>query len=87
MINKIKMINSGHKSIPYIDNEFLQTSHTTKNLIPLFKKLGYDITKRNPDLFFTNFCLGYRRDREVKMTKEVMMNDALSFKELCAWGE
>ena len=81
-INKIKMINSGHKSMPYIDDEFLQTSHTTKNLIPLFEKLGYDITQRNSDLFFTNFCLGYRRDRDVKTTKELMMKDAPLFKEL-----
>ena len=82
-IDKIKKINAGYKNIPYIDDEFLQTSNTTKNLIPLFKKLGYDITKRNNELFFTNFCLGYRRDKEVKMTKELMMSDAPFFKELC----
>ena len=82
-IDKIRKINLGYKNIPYIDNEFLQTSNTTKNLIPLFKKLGYDITKRNDELFFTNFCLGYRRDKEVKMTEELMISDAPLFKELC----
>ena len=82
-IDKIKKINAGNKNIPYIDNELLLTSNTTKNLIPLFKKIGYDITKRNNELFFTNFCLGYRRDKEVKMTKELMMSDAALFKELC----
>lgn len=39
------------------------TSITDKNLIALFSSLGYDVSNGalpNPDLFFTNFVLGYR---------------------------
>ena len=39
------------------------TSITDKNLIALFSSLGYDVSNEvlpNPDLFFTNFVLGYR---------------------------
>ena len=39
------------------------TSITDKHLIALFSSLGYDISNgalSNPDLFFTNFVLGYR---------------------------
>ena len=81
-LNRIKRINEGYKNVPYFVNGN-NTSLTDENLIKLFNKLGYDITKRNPDLFFTNFCLGHRRDKEVKMTKELMISDAPLFKELC----
>lgn len=33
---------------------------TDSNLEKLFHVLGYDVTKKEPDLFFTNFILGYR---------------------------
>lgn len=33
---------------------------TDRNLGELFKVLGYDIWQKQPDLFFTNFVLGYR---------------------------
>ena len=85
-IEKIKRINAGDKSIPYIDDEFLKSSNTTKNLIPLFNILGYDITKRYDELFFTNFCLGYRGGNNGNgggMTKKLMMSSADLFKRLC----
>lgn len=33
---------------------------TDSNLEKLFRVLDYDVTKKEPDLFFTNFILGYR---------------------------
>ena len=33
---------------------------TDRNLTELFRILGYDLTTKDPDLFFTNFILGYR---------------------------
>ena len=33
---------------------------TDRNLTELFRILGYDLKKKEPDLFFTNFILGYR---------------------------
>ena len=83
-IEKIKRINAGDKSIPYIDDEFLKSSNTTKNLIQLFNILSYDITKRYDELFFTNFCLGYRSGKNGgDMTKKIMMESADIFKRLC----
>ena len=83
-IKKIKKINEGNQNIPYIDDEFLQTSNTTKNLIELFKVLGYDISNRYDELFFTNFCLGYRSGKNGgDMTKKIMMESADIFKRLC----
>ena len=34
-IDKIKKINAGYKNIPYIDDEFLQTSNTTKKAVSI----------------------------------------------------
>ena len=81
-LNRIKQINEGCKNVPYFVDEN-NNSLTDENLIKLFSKLGYDIIKRNPNLFFTNFCLGHRRDKDVKMTKELMISDSPLFKELC----
>ena len=64
-LNRIKQINEGCKNVPYFVDEN-NNSLTDENLIKLFSKLGYDIIKRNPNLFFTNFCLGHRRDKNVK---------------------
>ena len=41
----------------YLNNN---PSPTDANLVKLFSELGYDITQKCPDLFFTNFILGYR---------------------------
>lgn len=81
-LNRIEKINEGFYKVPYFDSEN-NFSMTDSNLIKMFDKFGYDITKRHLKLFFTNFCLGYRKNREVKMTKELMMSDAPLFKDLC----
>ena len=81
-LNRIRKINIGSRAIHYFD-ENDNTSLTAENLIKLFDKIGYDLMRRNSDLFFTNFCLGHRRDKEIKMTKELMISDAHLFKELC----
>ena len=81
-ISRIKDINSGNKNLPYFDTT---TNVTDNNLIELFKILGYnDIMTRHDELFFTNFCLGYRGGKDVGgMTKTIMMKDSAEFKKLC----
>ena len=52
-------INAGSRSSYYLDG----ASITDNNLIKLFSSIGYDVSSGapwNPDLFFTNFVLGYR---------------------------
>jgi len=89
---RIKKINQGKSEIPYIDTEHDKNIFTTdKNLIELFRQLGYGITenesiehKRYPELFFTNFCLGYRKENSSKnMSKELMEHDIEYFQDLC----
>ena len=78
-------MNSGNKSIPYIDKNDKIYS-TDKNLIELFKVLGYsDIAKnRYEDLFFTNFCLAYRTGKESgNVANNIMKESAPLFKALC----
>jgi len=81
-LENFKKINFGFKDTPYFSKKF-NNSMTDKNLIKLFEILGYDLNKRHSDLFFTNFCLGYRKNSEVKITRELMMQDAEIFKKLC----
>ncbi len=80
--SRINAINAGNKNLPYFDKT---NSFTDKHLMELFKILGYDdIMTRHEELFFTNFCLGYRSGNiGGGMTKKVMMNDAAEFKKLC----
>ena len=80
-LERIKKINNGCKDIPYFDEKY-KFSQTDENLIKLFNNAGYDLQERNSDLFFTNFCLGYRRDKDVKITKDIMMKDSSLFKQL-----
>lgn len=41
------------------------TFETDQNLITLFRSIGYDIeTRKYPALFFTNYAIGYRGDRD-----------------------
>ena len=62
IMQNIRDINSGLRT----DYNFSQANPpgrvnpTDSNLCELFDSLGYDITKRCGDLFFTNFVLGYR---------------------------
>ena len=81
-LDNFRKINAGFKDTPYFSKKN-NTSLTDENLIKLFEVLGYDLNKRNSDLFFTNFCLGYKKNPEVKMTRELMMQDAEIFKKLC----
>lgn len=59
-MKQFEELNSGKRSSYWMDD----TSITDRNLIELFSSIGdYDISSEkgsNPDLFFTNFVLGYR---------------------------
>ena len=83
-IDKIKKYNVGDRSPLYSAKP--PGIGTDENLFELFEVLGYDLSKRYDELFFTNFCLGYR-SADAKtvggMTKELMMKDAKEFKRLC----
>lgn len=80
-VERIGKINGGDKNIRYIDFDY-DVYSTDKNLIELFKVLGYDILNhRYDELFFTNFCLGYLTEGKVNET--LMMHDAKLFKKLC----
>lgn len=76
----VAKMNAGEK----IFYPFSLKSPVDKNLIELFKILERDITKPCEDVFFTNFCLGYRLGKAAGgMTKKLMMRDAELFRELC----
>ena len=76
----VAKMNAG-EDLPY---PFSMKSPTDRNLIELFKILERDITKPCADVFFTNFCLGYRFGNESSgMTKKLMMHDVDLFRELC----
>lgn len=56
-MKQIQLANKG-EDYQYLDNNPSITDH---RLIRLFQEIGYDdISRPNPDLFFTNFILGYR---------------------------
>ena len=59
-MKQFEELNSGKRSSYWMDD----TSITDRNMIELFSSIGdYDISSEkgsNPDLFFTNFVLGYR---------------------------
>ena len=82
---RIKAMNRGEQDVNYLDKKSIDFQ-TDANLIELFNVLGYDsiANRRYADLFFTNFCLGYRAGKESGgMTKTLMMKDSGFFKELC----
>lgn len=59
-MQRIRQINKGTGE-PFFPDFGGATLWTTDNhLVELFDILGYDILKKQPDLFFTNFVLGYR---------------------------
>lgn len=89
--DRIRAIN-GEQEQRYIDEQGGDTVfRTDKNLIELFRQLGYgegDVPsiaqKRYSELFFTNFCLGYRRQgNSGGMKKKFMKKDTESFQKLC----
>lgn len=60
IMDKIRQMNNG-THILYMDHH--ATSPTDKNLVKLFRQIGYSIDtddQHNQDLFFTNLILGYR---------------------------
>ena len=74
----VAKMNAGEDIFPAIG-----TDPTTINLVELFKILKRDVTKPCADVFFTNFCLGYRLGNNAGgMTKKLMMRDAELFREL-----
>ena len=76
----IAKMNAGEK----IFYPYSLKSPTDKNLIDLFKNLERDVTKTCDDVFFTNFCLGYRLGKTSgDMTKKLLKRDADLFRELC----
>ena len=56
VMNNIRAINDGTENEYHVDPESL----TDKNLCILLASIGFPAEARNPDLFFTNFALGYR---------------------------
>lgn len=90
VMQRVIRMNNGEMNVKYLD-ENLNNSGTDANLVELFKVLGYDdkekpsiAIKRYPELFFTNFCLGYRTGRESGgLRKELMEKDKDFFKKLC----
>lgn len=76
-----------YDKLMYLDVPDEKRFATDKNLIDLFAHIGYpDIDKkRYPELFFTNFCLGYIYEGKQSgdMTTSIMEKDSDYFKELC----
>lgn len=76
---------------PYIIRGSKENFPTDENLIDLFSVLGYDgkqkesiDKKRHEELFFTNFCLGYREKKSSgNMDKNLLKLDADIFISLC----
>ena len=81
-LDNFRKINAGHKNLSYISKKNKLTA-TDENLKKLFEILGYDLNVRNKDLFFTNFCLGYRKSLKTEITRELMEQDSEEFKTLC----
>ena len=55
-MDNIRAINDGNEKEYHVDPESL----TDKNLCTLLASIAFPAENRNPDLFFTNFALGYR---------------------------
>jgi hypothetical protein len=85
-IKNIRMMNSG-VDVPYHNDCNLDSvmAKTDNNLISFFESIGYGDIKdtKYPDLFFTNFNLGYRTAQSSGgMTTELMDVDANYIMEL-----
>jgi hypothetical protein len=59
-MQRIRQVNEGTGEAFFPDFDGASIWTTDNNLAVLFQILGYDIHKKQPDLFFTNFVLGYR---------------------------
>lgn len=80
-IKRIEEIQSGKQDSFYN----VRASITDENLTGLFRCLGCDIEKTDSGLrlFFTNYCLGYRRGPETGgMSKKLIKEDSELFDDL-----
>ena len=59
-LRRIRGVNDGTGKPFFPERNYNAIWTTDTNLGELFKILGYDIWQKQPDLFFTNFILGYR---------------------------
>ena len=77
--------NSTEEYVSYIRNS-KKRNDTDRNLLELFEVLGeeYKADIKNPRLFFTNLCLGYRSCEKISggNVSEQMRHDSIYLKEL-----
>lgn len=90
LVNRIKAINSGKMETPYIVTDDGKPCQTDINLISLFRTLNIGDEECNisntrfPNVFFTDFSLGYRLGNETHgMSKDLMSKDGIHFRDLC----
>lgn len=86
-IRNVRSLNSGNTDVMFQTGVDLdhRNAATDKALVSLFQLLDYERIdqKRYSDLFFCNFCLGYRDDNySGNMTRHIMMRDAGYIKRL-----
>ena len=82
-MRRIQGVNDGSGRPFFPDRNDNAIWTTDKNLGELFKILGYDIWQKQPDLFFTNFILGYReRGTSGPFRQKWIREDAPYFKRL-----
>ena len=86
MMKTIEQIQSGTKDIQYYKEE--NTLDTDKNLAKLFQKCFHcniETTSPGKRLFFTNYSLGYRKNKQTgDMTKGLLRKDKELFEDLVA---
>ena len=89
--DNIEAINAGDLRTLYLPPGMTSPWATDRNLAELIKEIKVDekilyedvSSHRYDNLFFTNFCLGYRVVKETgDMTQEIMLKDSDHFKEL-----
>lgn len=89
--DNVSQINAGKADVLYLSPGISSPWPTDRNLSELIKEIKLDgkslyvdvNSHRYDNLFFTNFCLGYRRDKETgEMTQRKMMRNAAYFKKL-----
>ena len=82
-LRRIRGVNDGTGKPFFPDHNDNAIWTTDRNLGELFKILGYDIWQKQPDLFFTNFVLGYReRGTSGPFRQKWIRDDAPYFKRL-----
>lgn len=78
-MKRIRSVNDGAGRLffPACNDNGIWT--TDRNLGELFKVLGYDIWQKQPDLFFTNFVLGYRNHGTSGPFRQKWLRDDASY--------